>query len=114
MVTCTGVSFFHGSNDGAKGMGLMLLILIGILPATYALNMDSTKDDIHQLQQTAITMQPWFDKNAASAKVADDTASPAELSAYIKSWRQAHQPDVRCHGCGECETRRRSCGQGSS
>lgn len=36
--TCTGVSFFHGSNDGQKGMGLIMLILIGTLPTAYALN----------------------------------------------------------------------------
>ena len=39
-LTCTGVSFFHGSNDGQKGMGLILLILIGILPGMYALNLE--------------------------------------------------------------------------
>src|SRR5262245_26124147 len=38
VLTCTGVSFAHGSNDGQKGMGLILLILIGILPGAYALN----------------------------------------------------------------------------
>ena len=36
--TCTGVSFFHGSNDGQKGMGLIMLILIGTVPTAYALN----------------------------------------------------------------------------
>jgi len=36
--TCTGVSFFHGSNDGQKGMGLIMLILIGVAPTAYALN----------------------------------------------------------------------------
>src|SRR5579863_2484867 len=38
IVTCTGVSFAHGSNDGQKGMGLIMLILIGTVPTTYALN----------------------------------------------------------------------------
>ena len=36
--TCTGVSFAHGSNDGQKGMGLIMLILIGIVPLAYSLN----------------------------------------------------------------------------
>jgi len=36
--TCTGVSFAHGSNDGQKGMGLIMLILIGVVPTSYALN----------------------------------------------------------------------------
>ena len=38
VLTCTGVSFAHGSNDGQKGMGLIMLILIGIVPTAYALN----------------------------------------------------------------------------
>ncbi len=38
LLTCTGVSFFHGSNDGQKGMGLIMLILIGTWPTAYALN----------------------------------------------------------------------------
>src|ERR1700678_167531 len=39
MLTCTLVSFFHGSNDGQKGMGLIMLILVGLVPGAFALNM---------------------------------------------------------------------------
>ena len=38
ILTCTLVSFFHGSNDGQKGMGLIMLILIGTVPTAFALN----------------------------------------------------------------------------
>ncbi len=38
ILTCTGVSFAHGGNDGQKGMGLIMLILIGVVPTAYALN----------------------------------------------------------------------------
>ena len=38
VLTCGGVSFAHGSNDGQKGMGLIMLILIGTMPIAYALN----------------------------------------------------------------------------
>jgi PiT family inorganic phosphate transporter len=38
ILTCTSVSFAHGSNDGQKGMGLIMLILIGSVPTAYALN----------------------------------------------------------------------------
>ena len=38
IAACTGVSFAHGGNDGQKGMGLIMIILIGVAPATYALN----------------------------------------------------------------------------
>jgi PiT family inorganic phosphate transporter len=46
VLTCTGVSFFHGSNDGQKGMGLIMLILIGTVPTAYALNHAVTTHDI--------------------------------------------------------------------
>lgn len=38
ILTCSGVSFAHGSNDGQKGMGLIMLILVGTLPMAYALD----------------------------------------------------------------------------
>ncbi len=38
LATCGGVSFAHGSNDGQKGMGLLMLALIGFMPGYYALN----------------------------------------------------------------------------
>ncbi|MFT4032493.1 MAG: inorganic phosphate transporter [Siphonobacter sp.] len=45
VLTCTGVSFFHGSNDGQKGVGLIMLILIGITPTYFAL--DASRDTSH-------------------------------------------------------------------
>jgi PiT family inorganic phosphate transporter len=38
VLTCSGVSFAHGSNDGQKSIGLIMLTIIGLFPATYALN----------------------------------------------------------------------------
>ena len=49
ILTCTGVSFAHGSNDGQKGMGLMVLILVGIVPAQYALNTATTADALSHI-----------------------------------------------------------------
>ncbi|ASG23773.1 inorganic phosphate transporter [Nitrospirillum viridazoti] len=45
VLTCSGVSFAHGSNDGQKGMGLIMLILIGTMPAAYGLNRGITAAD---------------------------------------------------------------------
>lgn len=45
--TCTGVSFAHGSNDGQKGMGLIMLILIGTVPTAYALNHAVAYKEVH-------------------------------------------------------------------
>jgi PiT family inorganic phosphate transporter len=41
ILTCSGVSFAHGTNDGQKSIGLIMLTVIGLFPATYALNPDS-------------------------------------------------------------------------
>lgn len=46
VLTCTGVSFAHGSNDGQKGMGLIMLILIGTVPTAYALNRAIPASDV--------------------------------------------------------------------
>ena len=49
VLTCTGVSFAHGSNDGPKGMGLIMLILIGILPGVFAVNLAQTPEGFRAL-----------------------------------------------------------------
>ena len=51
--TCTGVSFFHGGNDGQKGMGLIMLILIGAAPTAYALNRAVPESSTPAFIQTA-------------------------------------------------------------
>jgi PiT family inorganic phosphate transporter len=61
IITCTLVSFFHGSNDGQKGVGLVMIILIAIIPGYYALNssVDITeiKHSIHQIERTLDKIQ---------------------------------------------------------
>lgn len=49
--TCTGVSFAHGSNDGQKGMGLIMLILIGLVPLAYSLNKNLDTQHLHSFEQ---------------------------------------------------------------
>src|ERR1700678_2896359 len=65
VLTCTGVSFAHGSNDGQKGMGLIMLILVGTVPTAYALNHAVTakqsEDFIAVSQQTATTLHNYED-----------------------------------------------------
>ncbi|MFT6672599.1 MAG: PiT family inorganic phosphate transporter [Afipia broomeae] len=53
IATCTGVSFAHGSNDGQKGMGLIMLILIGTVPTAYALNRALPESQVIKFQQTS-------------------------------------------------------------
>jgi PiT family inorganic phosphate transporter len=53
ILTCTGVSFAHGGNDGQKGMGLIMLILIGVAPTAYALNRTMPDSSTPGFVQTA-------------------------------------------------------------
>jgi inorganic phosphate transporter, PiT family len=83
ILTCTLVSFFHGSNDGQKGMGLIMLILIGTVPTAYALNRALPAD---QLQVFAARSQ------AASAVIEEKAAGHSVLgnprpavTAYVAS-----------------------------
>jgi inorganic phosphate transporter, PiT family len=64
ILTCTGVSFAHGSNDGQKGMGLIMLILIGTVPTVYALNRT----------MSPAQMQEFVTTSAAAAKVVEAKA----------------------------------------
>ncbi len=52
-LTCTGVSFAHGSNDGQKGMGLIMLILVGVLPGVYAVDLGLSGKPVQQLQSSS-------------------------------------------------------------
>ena len=73
--TCTGVSFFHGSNDGQKGMGLIMLILIGTVPTAYALNRAMPESHTLAYQQAsagAVTAMAPFVKAPAAADVRAD------------------------------------------
>ena len=83
MLTCTGVSFAHGSNDGQKGMGLIVLILVGILPGTYALKMSADHQTITSLSTSAKQLSAEFAKQSDAVKMTPDEASNT-LSDFIK------------------------------
>ena len=57
ILTCTGVSFSHGSNDGQKGMGLIMLILIGTVPTAYALNGAVSGGEVKTFHQVSVEVQ---------------------------------------------------------
>ncbi len=62
ILTCTGVSFAHGSNDGQKGMGLIMLILVGTVPMAYALNRAMPVDQVSQFVTVAHATQHSLEK----------------------------------------------------
>lgn len=52
--TCAGVSFAHGSNDGQKGMGLIMLILIGLAPYSFALNLQARPEAFERVRRSSM------------------------------------------------------------
>jgi PiT family inorganic phosphate transporter len=91
VITCTGVSFFHGSNDGQKGMGLIMLILIGTVPTAYALNHAVTARDMQDFlaasDRAVSIVDRHVDKNAI---LGGDPRS--ELTEYLRTKKL--QPDT--------------------
>jgi inorganic phosphate transporter, PiT family len=69
ILTCTLVSFFHGSNDGQKGMGLIMLILIGTVPTAYALNRALPESQIKQFTVNSSAASAVIDKKGAGFSV---------------------------------------------
>jgi PiT family inorganic phosphate transporter len=86
ILTCTGVSAAHGSNDGQKGMGLIMLILVGTVPTAYALN-------------RAVTPKQTQDFIAVSAVAGDtlakyapaDAPLPADARAAVTTYVRTRQ-----------------------
>ena len=70
ILTCTLVSFFHGSNDGQKGMGLIMLILIGTVPTAYALNRALPESQIAQFTANSTAASKVIEAKAAGHNVA--------------------------------------------
>jgi PiT family inorganic phosphate transporter len=64
VLTCTLVSFFHGSNDGQKGMGLIMLILIGTVPTAYALNRAMPASQIERFEANSAAASEVIERKA--------------------------------------------------
>ncbi len=82
ILTCTGVSFAHGSNDGQKGMGLIMLILIGTVPMAYALNRAMPVEQMTQFTAMAQMTQQSLMKSSPIAAPVD---SRKALSEYVRT-----------------------------
>ena len=94
VLTCTGVSFFHGSNDGQKGMGLIMLILIGAAPTAYALNRAIPESTTPMFLQATQGAQDVFQAHAgAVSPPADAAAARTTVGAALKS-REVNKPEV--------------------
>jgi low-affinity inorganic phosphate transporter len=63
VASAMGVSFVHGSNDGQKGIGLIMLVLIGLTPAQFVLNLDSSTYQIERTRDAAVHLRNFYHAN---------------------------------------------------
>ena len=84
VLTCTGVSFAHGSNDGQKGMGLIMLILIGTVPTAYALNHAVSRKDSQDFVAVSVVAAQTLSHYAPPGSI--PSTSPRDgVTEYVRS-----------------------------
>jgi inorganic phosphate transporter, PiT family len=90
ILTCTGVSFAHGSNDGQKGMGLMMLVLVILLPSIFSLNMHTSPQAIAQLVAISQAAIPVLESQISGNLIDNQlfANSQSELTNFLKPQRQ--------------------------
>nr|WP_294514474.1 inorganic phosphate transporter [uncultured Rhodopila sp.] len=94
VLTCTGVSFFHGSNDGQKGMGLIMLILIGAMPTAYALNRAIPENTTPMFLRAVQSAEDVFHAHAGAAASPKDAAAARATVGGALQARNLNQPEV--------------------
>jgi PiT family inorganic phosphate transporter len=94
VLSCTGVSFFHGSNDGQKGMGLIMLILIGAAPTAYALNRAIPESTTPAFLQTAQDAQAVFKAHAGTVTPPENPAAARSTVGDALKARDVNKPEV--------------------
>ena len=90
IATCTGVSFAHGTNDGQKSIGLIMLTIVGLFPAIFALNPDAAQA-LADLPKNARAAAPFIEKYGDDRK----DAAIAALNSLEKY--QAEAPEQADH-----------------
>ncbi len=90
IATGAGVSFAHGSNDGQKGIGIIMIILIGILPTYYALNMNSQQYTIKQTRDSAENLAKFYADN-------NETLNKLVSEKYLVSALKTKNTIVECN-----------------
>jgi PiT family inorganic phosphate transporter len=91
--TCAGVSFAHGGNDGQKGMGLIMLILIGVAPTAYALNRTMPDASTPAFLEITNKARSVLSAHAEGARQPSLDDARKQIGAALKTW-DLNRPDV--------------------
>ncbi len=82
IITCSGVSLTHGSNDGQKGIGMVMLVLIAMLPLHYSLNLDTTHQGLADFRAAAVSLSAQVKEINKDAYLTTDNISPFVLTDF--------------------------------
>ncbi|MBB3809605.1 inorganic phosphate transporter [Pseudochelatococcus contaminans] len=86
IATCTGVSFAHGSNDGQKGMGLIMLILIGVVPTAYALNRAPIPNHLEAYKTASVAVEQVLAGYVKPGITVEDPQAVVSEAVRTRTW----------------------------
>ncbi|HEY4275130.1 MAG TPA: anion permease [Rhizomicrobium sp.] len=93
ILTCTGVSFAHGGNDGQKGMGLIMLILIGAAPTAYALNRTMPESATPAFISSTASAGQVFQAHAGNAAMPSPAAARKMVGDALRD-KSLNRPEI--------------------
>lgn len=95
IVSAIGVSFSHGANDGQKGIGLLMLVLIGVAPAGFVMNMDATGYDIARTRDAISHLDQYYRQHQAELSHVINSAPEVPTSADAQGGKLFHCDPAR-------------------
>jgi low-affinity inorganic phosphate transporter len=96
VISAMAVSFVHGSNDGQKGIGLIMLVLIGIVPSQFVLDLDSTTYQIERTRDATLHLNQFYQRNSSALGeyLALGKAAESDLPAQSSCNPQQTEPTI--------------------
>ncbi|VFP87657.1 Low-affinity inorganic phosphate transporter 1 [Candidatus Erwinia haradaeae] len=86
ILSAIGVSYSHGANDGQKGIGLIMLVLIGVAPSGFAVNLNANDYDIVRTRDAVIHLQQYYQRRIPNMSQQINQASPTISNIKVTSY----------------------------
>ncbi len=90
ILSAIGVSFSHGANDGQKGIGLIMLVLIGVAPAGFVVNLNASGYDIARTRDAVNNVEQYFLQHGDAFKHVIDMSAVASVAAIPGKAQEFH------------------------
>lgn len=103
ITSAAGVAFSHGANDGQKGIGLVMLVLVGIAPAGFVVNMNASGYEITRTRDAVSNLEMYFQQHSASLKQVADEAQPLTAKSRLSTEFHCH-PSNTMEAIGRVKT----------